>query len=64
MAKKASALNNIVQPTRAMTDEQLREQFHLARRSGADVNRFRQARKGITKGGRGNSRRAAIAAGF
>lgn len=60
MAKKAPA--TIVLPTRAMTKGQIAEQFHLARRAGADVNRLRQARKGITKGGRGASRRAAIAA--
>ena len=42
----------IALPTRKMTKEQLAEQFHLARRAGADTNRFREARKGKGKGGR------------
>jgi hypothetical protein len=42
----------IVLPTRKMTDEQLAEQMHFARRAGADVNRHREARKGKGKGGR------------
>ena len=42
----------IVLPTRKMTDEQLAEQAHFARRAGADVNRHREARKGKGKGGR------------
>ena len=63
MAKKKDRLGGIVQPTRAMTPEQLAERAHFARRSGADLNRYRAARKGITKGGRAGSLRSAIDAG-
>lgn len=63
MAKK-TPLDGIVQPTRAMTPEQLAERAHFAHRSGADVNRYRQARKGFAKGGRSGGKRAAIAAGY
>lgn len=62
MAKKKNRLDGIVRPTGKLTDEQLGHQLHLAHRAGADVNRYRQARKGIAKGGRGGGRRAAIAA--
>lgn len=65
MAKnKKSALDGIVLPTRAMTTEQLAEQAHFARRSGADVNRARLAAKGFGKGGRSGGRRMAIASGW
>ena len=63
MAKKKSQLDGIVLPTRKLTPEQLAHQLHLAHRAGSDVNRFRQARKGFAKGGRGGGKRAAIAAG-
>lgn len=59
---KNHPLAGIVQPTRAMTKDQLAEQAHFAHRSGADINRFREARKGKGKGGRSGGRRAAIAA--
>ena len=49
------ATTYIVQPTRKMTKEQLAEQLHFARRSGADTNRYREARKGKGKGGRGTT---------
>lgn len=62
MATK-NRLDGIVEPTRKLTPERLAEQAHFARRAGADVNRYRAARKGITKGGRGGSLRSAIAAG-
>jgi hypothetical protein len=62
MAKKKTPLDGLVLPSGKMTSDQLAHQLHLARRAGADVNLHRQARKGITKGGRGSSRRAAITA--
>lgn len=58
MARKTSVLDSIVQPTRAMTSDQLREQIHFARRA----KRQRVAGKGFGKGGRSGDRRAAIAA--
>lgn len=64
MAKKKTALDGIVLPTRKLTGDQLRHQLHLAHRAGADINRFAEARKGRGKGGRGGGRRAAIAAGY
>lgn len=64
MASKKNRLDGIVQPTRALTAEQLGHQLHLARRAGADVNRHRQARKGFGKGGRAGGRRAAISGGY
>ena len=65
MAKnKKPALAGIVLPTRKMTQSQLAEQAHLAHRAGADINRFREARKGFAKGGRSGGKRAAIAAGY
>ena len=63
MAKKKTALDGIVQPTRAMTPDQLAEQVHLARRSARWIDRNAQARKGFGKGGRTGGRRAAIMAG-
>ena len=47
----------IVLPTRKMTEDQIRQQLHFAHRAGADVNRFREARKGKGKGGRNAWRR-------
>jgi hypothetical protein len=47
----------IILPTGKKTPEQIREQLHLANRAGADVNRFREARKGKGKGGRNAWRR-------
>lgn len=61
MAKK---ITGIVQPTRKLTGEQIASQLHLAHRAGADVNRFREARKGKGRGGRAGGRRAAIASGW
>ena len=58
---KSNRLDGIVQPTRKLTPEQLAERAHFAHRSGADVNRARQARKGFAKGGRSGGLRAAIA---
>lgn len=58
MAKKKSALDGIVQPTRKMTPEQLAEQAHFARRAARLAVRNRDS----ARGGRGGSRRAAIAA--
>lgn len=57
-------ISHIVQPTRKMSPEQLAERAHFAHRSGADVNRARQARKGFGKGGRSGGRRAAISSGW
>lgn len=58
MAKKKTALDGIVQPTRKMTKEQLDEQFHFARRAAP-----RAVKNGDTaRGGRKASRKAAIAA--
>jgi hypothetical protein len=47
-----TTITSIVLPTRKMTKEQLAQEFHFARRAGADVNRHREARKGNGKGGR------------
>lgn len=58
MAKKKTALDSIVQPTRKMTSDQLREQAHLARRAA----RLRVKNSDSARGGRGASRKAAIAA--
>lgn len=59
MAKKKSALDGIVLPTRQMTRDQIAEQIHFARRA----KRQALATRGFGKGGRSGERRAAIAAG-
>lgn len=61
----AKAKNStIVLPTGKKSAEELRERAHFARRSGADVNRHRQARKGFGKGGRSGGQRSAISYGY
>lgn len=63
MAKKKTRLDGLVLPTRKLTADQLACQLHLAHRAGADINLYRQARKGFGKGGRSGGRRAAIETG-
>jgi hypothetical protein len=57
MARKQTALDNIVLPTRKMTSEQLAEQIHFARRAKKAAVKNRDS----ARGGRKGSRRAAIA---
>lgn len=57
MARKKTALDTIVQPTRKMTAEQLAEQMHFARRASRMAVRTTDS----ARGGRSGSRRAAIA---
>jgi hypothetical protein len=60
---KQNQLHGIVLPTRKMNRDQLNEQAHFARRAARWTDRHAQNRKGITKGGRQGSLRAAITAG-
>lgn len=57
MARKKTALDSIIQPTRKMTPEQLAEQLHFARRA----KRMAVKNADSARGGRSGSRRAAIA---
>lgn len=64
MAKKKGTKNpGIVMPG-AKSDDQLQEWLTVCRRHRTFTDRNAQARKGITRGGRGGSKRAAIASGF
>ena len=56
MAKKSSALDHIVQPTRAMTPEQIAEMLHFGRRATKIAGKT----KNSARGGRAASCRKAI----